>query len=125
MILLDTHVLLWAVSDSPRLGSAARELILSAQSRYVSAITHAELAIKSMRGKLRVPEDFAKRVTDAGFDPLPLHDRHVDGLRDFDALARHEPFDRLLLAQARVDRLTFLTADRVLLGFDGTVDATR
>lgn len=115
MILLDTHSLLWALADDPKLGPSARNLIATSSVRFVSAVTHAELTIKSMGGKLRIGEDFAARVSSAGFESLPLHERHVGGLRAFDTLIKHGPFDRLLLAQAKVDGLRFVTADRALL----------
>ncbi len=125
MILLDTHTLVWALEDHPRLGPRARDLIASSSARFVSSISHAEATIKAMRGKLRIDVDFPAAVAQAGFESLPLHDRHVAGLRAFESLVGHDPFNRLLIAQAHVDRLTLVTADRVLLEFDGTFDATR
>lgn len=124
MIILDTQALLWAAEDSPRLGPVARATIASSFPRYVSAISHAELSIKSMRGKLKIRPDLAEQLAGAGFEPLPLHERHIAGLWPLTDLVRHDPFDRLLLAQAHVDGLTLVTSDRVLLDFHGTLDAT-
>lgn len=123
MMLLDSHVVLWALTDDPRLGTEARRAIAASPIRYVSAITQAEFTIKAMLGKLTVPEDLDSRLTALGLEPLPFTIRHAAGMHAFEGLTRHDPFDRMLLAQARVDGLTFLTADQRLLGFDQVIDA--
>lgn len=125
-MLLDSQVVLWSVGDGPRLGSRARELIDGASARYVSTVTHVELTIKTMTGKLGTPADFPELLRSVGFDTLALEDRHVVGLRAFETLAGHDLFDRMLLAQAHVDKLDFLTADRRLLALDQPwiIDAT-
>lgn len=125
-MLLDSQVVLWSVSDDPRLGASARSLLVEAPRRFVSVITHVELTIKTLRGKLGVPADFPDRLADFGLLPLALENRHVAGLRTFEQLNRHDPFDRLLIAQAHVEGLRFLTADRALLDLDlpWVVDAT-
>ncbi len=125
MILLDTQVVFWSMVDPERLGRRARALIATSRSRYVSSITHVEFAIQQMKGKIHVPAELPARLTAAGFEGLAFNDQHALGLHDLSALVGHDPFDRMLLAQARVDRLTFVTSDRHLLDFDGTVDATR
>lgn len=123
MILLDSHVVLWALTDEARLGSETRHLIVTTPIRYVSSITHVEFANKAMLGKLTVPDDLSERLGSLGLEPLPFTARHARGLTAFAGLARHDPFDRMLLAQAHVDGLRFLTADQRLLGFDGVIDA--
>lgn len=126
MILLDSQATLWLLDDNPRLGSQARDLIAAAVQVHVSAATVWELTIKSMLGKLKVPPGLAEVLDRQGLALLNVTAEHAEHLRDFPELVRHDPFDRLLMAQAAVDGLRLLTADRVLLGLgrDFVVDAT-
>ena len=127
MLLLDSQALLWLLDDNPRLGPQARKAITSAQSVHVSAATVRELTIKSMLGKLTVPTDFSKRLTGQGLELLSVTAEHAEAIRDFPELARHDPFDRLIVAQAARARLRLLTADHVLLDLhrDFILDASR
>ncbi|MFL6109548.1 MAG: type II toxin-antitoxin system VapC family toxin [Marmoricola sp.] len=126
MILLDTHVVIWAAEGVPRLGPRTRSTIAQSRTKYVSAVTHAELAIKAGLSKLRVPQDLPQRLASGGFDPLPLSAEHAEGMRSFPELVGHDPFNRMLVAQAYVDGLTLLTADTRLLDLDRPwiIDAT-
>ena len=127
MLLLDSQALLWLLDDNPRLGSQARQAITSAQGVYVSAATVWELTIKTMLGKLFVPADFSKRLTTQGLLPLSITAEHAEAIRDFPELTRHDPFDRLIVAQAARAGLRLLTADHVLLNLrrDFILDASR
>jgi PIN domain nuclease of toxin-antitoxin system len=116
MLLLDSQALLWLLDDNPRLGPRAREAITTAQGVHVSAATVWELTIKAMLGKLSVPADLRKRLTAQGLELLSITAEHAEALRDFPELSRHDPFDRLLVAQASRTGLRLLTADQVLLG---------
>lgn len=126
MLLLDSQALLWVLDDSPRLGAQARKLIGSADGVHVSAATVWELTIKAMLGKLTIPADVSVRLADQGFVPLSITAEHAEGIRDFPELTRHDPFDRLLVAQADIAGLQLVTADHVLLKLDRDfiVDAT-
>lgn len=126
LILLDSQVLLWMLDDSPKLSKRARELITSTGEVHVSMATVWELTIKSMLGKLMIPDTFDNVLKDEGLLLLNINLEHVQGLRDYPELVRHDPFDRLLVAQASQSGLRLLTADRVLLalGRDFIVDAT-
>ncbi len=92
----------------------------------MSAATVWELTIKAMLGKLSVPADLSVRLVDQGFVPLSVTAEHAEGIRDFPELTRHDPFDRLLVAQADRASLHLVTADHVLLKLerDFIVDAT-
>ncbi len=127
MLLLDSQALLWLLDDNPRLGRQARQAITSAQGVHVSAATVWELTIKTMLGKLSVPADLSKRLTAQGLVLLSITAEHAEALRDFPELTRHDPFDRLLVAQASRAGLRLLTADQVLLGLDRDfiLDASR
>jgi len=126
MLLLDSQIALWLVADSPRLGPAARARIEHAAIVYVSAASVWELTIKSMLGKLEIPLEFDTLLQDQGIAMLAIGAHHAAAIAQFPELLRHDPFDRLLVAQAKSERLDLLTADRVLLtsGYQFVVDAT-
>lgn len=109
--LLDTHVALWALVDSPRLGAAARAAIVNGSNDVaVSAVSVAEVSIKAASGKLTGSEHFVRRCREAGFDELPLTAAHADVFRQL-PLHHRDPFDRLLVCQAQADGFTFVTVD--------------
>lgn len=126
LLLLDSQAVLWLLDDSPRLGTRARQLISSATAVHVSAATVWELTIKAMLGKLSVPDKLVTRLAEQGLILLTITAEHAEGIREFPELIRHDPFDRLLVAQALHTGLRLITADRVLLGLDRAfvIDAT-
>ena len=115
-LLLDTHVFLWWQADSPRLGKHARRAVLKAEAVFVSAVSAWEVAVKSALGKLRLPAPFEQAVEDNAMEKLPLQFSHAAALT---LLAPHhaDPFDRMLLAQARVEGLVLVTADAALAAY--------
>ncbi|MCE7009650.1 type II toxin-antitoxin system VapC family toxin [Kibdelosporangium philippinense] len=127
MLLLDSQVALWLLDDSPKLGKLARERILAADGVHVSAATVWELTIKSMLGKLTIPDKFSDLLVEQGLTILPITGEHAEALTAFPELARHDPFDRLIIAQASLLGLDLLTADHVLLALGRTfvIDATK
>ncbi|MEO5335477.1 MAG: type II toxin-antitoxin system VapC family toxin [Magnetospirillum sp. WYHS-4] len=111
-LLLDTHVLVWWWQDDPRLGGAPRRMIADpAVKVLVSAVSAWEIAIKSTLGKLRLDGDVEEQVDLAGFGKLPIGFGHA---AEAARLPPHheDPFDRMLIAQARCEGLTLVTADR-------------
>jgi len=110
-LLLDTHVVLWWVRDDRRLKTAARKAIATADVVWVSAATACEVAIKVSCGRLRVNEPLRVTVNTDDFTDLPLTLRHAEELA---VLPFHhaDPFDRILVAQARVEGATIVTHDR-------------
>ncbi len=116
-LLLDTNSLLWqlGLGQPGRLGPKAKKYMLQAEVVYTSAISLVEMQIKTMLGKLDVPKNSAEMVTGAGNQLLPFSPASADATRNFPNLRRHDPFDRMLLAQAADEGLTFLTADLKLL----------
>ena len=127
MLLLDSQALLWLLDDNPRLGPQARRAIMSAQGVHVSAATVWELTIKTMLGKLTVPNDLSKRLPEQGLELLSVTAEHAEAIREFPELIRHDPFDRLIVAQASCAGLRLLTPDHVLLDLrrDFILDASR
>lgn len=97
--------------EQDRIGESAREAIAGGKNRVlVSAVVVWEVAIKRRLGKLEAPADLLEQLERARVDLLPITARHADRVG---ALPVHhrDPFDRLLIAQADVDRLTLVTAD--------------
>lgn len=117
-LLLDTHVLLWWLADDPRLSDPMRAAINDPRTPVaVSAVSAWEMAIKSALGKLWVPEGLSGELDGAGFDELAV--TVEDGLAA-GALPRHhdDPFDRMLIAQARRRGLILLTDDPAFRSYD-------
>jgi PIN domain nuclease of toxin-antitoxin system len=120
-LLLDSHVFLWWLQDSARLGRRARRAITSPVSTvFVSAVSIWEIAIKLSIGKLKwkASSDVTldQCIAACGFTELPVTARHAAGVRD---LPPHhsDPFDRLLLSQALAEQLHIVTADAALSSY--------
>lgn len=110
-LIVDTHALLWWLSDDPALSETARELIAEpAAEPLVSAATVWEIAIKRSLGKLQVPDDLPSRITEEGFAWLPVSADHAWEVRGL-PLHHRDPFDRVLIAQARVERVPLVSRD--------------
>src|SRR5699024_10081184 len=124
-ILLDTNALLWVLAGDHALGERSRALITTSRPVHFSAVSVLEIIIKEMLGRLEVPGDVADGAERAGLVELAFSADDAASLRDFPALSRHDPFDRMLLAQAARDNLELLTSDRHLLalGLDWVLDA--
>lgn len=116
-LLLDTHVVLWWRLDSSRLKRAVRQRIATADVVWVSAASGWEAAIKQGLGKLRLADSFPWMVEDSDFDELPVTLRHAEQVA---ALPPHhaDPFDRMLIAQARVEGATIVTHDTQFERYD-------
>ncbi len=116
-LLLDTHVLLWVLEDSPRLSPAARTLVTdSANECWVSAVSVWEIAIKVAIGKLKLRgslETLEAAINEARFATLDMTTRHAVAVPRV-STKHADPFDRLLLAQCEVETLKLLTADKLL-----------
>lgn len=109
-LLLDTHVFLWWRAEPRKLDPKVERAIARADVVFVSAASAWEALIKSALGKLRFPGSFEAAVEDSEFAKLEITFAHVEGLRD---LPPHhaDPFDRLLITQARHEGLTIVTRD--------------
>jgi len=124
-ILLDTHVLLWWLEDNPALTAQARETISDPENTViVSAVSLWEIWLKQSLGKLRLPDDFMERLAAESFESLPLV---ASQTRQVSLLPwRHrDPFDRMLIAQAQVEKLILLTAGEALAGYGDCVRLAR
>lgn len=111
-LLLDTHVLLWWLSDDSMLGEKTREAISDARNQvYVSAASTWEISIKRALGKLQVPGDMSSIIEDEGFISLPISLYHGDQAGQLPELHK-DPFDRMLVAQAQAEGLVLVTHDQ-------------
>ena len=120
-LLLDTHLVLWAMQDSRALSAAARRHLREADAVFVSAASLWEIAIKAGLGKLEVDcARLEQKLTDAGFQQLPVHWGHALKLRELPPLHR-DPFDRMLVAQAMTEPLRLLTHDSALAAYSDLV----
>lgn len=117
-LLLDTHVLLWWLSDDPALPPPAGELIADRRNAiFVSPMSLWEIAIKSQLGKLRADVDEVRAAAlRSGFQPLPFTLDHAAAVARLPPHHR-DPFDRGLLAQALVEPLRVLTHDETFAGY--------
>ncbi len=111
-VLLDTHVLLWWLSDDTCLSENAKKIISNpANEIYISAATVWEISIKRALGKLVAPLDLDKIVEEEGFIPLPIslfHGEQAGLLPDF----HKDPFDRMLIAQSQSEGLEIISSDK-------------
>ncbi len=119
--LLDSHVLLWWLEDSPRIGASLRSTLADPQVRVlVSAATVWEIGIKQALGKLRTPESVVDLMQEEGFEALVITARHAEAASRLPPLHR-DPFDRMLVAQAGLDKLTLVTHDEAIKVYDVNV----
>ena len=123
--LLDTHCWLWLQTETRRFDTdLLAALESSATSKFLSAASAWEIAIKYAIGKLPLPEPPASYVPERmrlnQVKPLPISPAHALAVAD---LPRHhrDPFDRILVVQARVEGLTLVTADQILELYDAPV----
>jgi PIN domain nuclease of toxin-antitoxin system len=112
-VLVDTNALIWFLVDDRSLSAAARDAIHVADEVFVSAVSLWEIAIKSARGRLDVPDDLDARLPALGFQELPVSWRHA---QTCGALEPHhaDPFDRMLVAQALLEDMVIVTRDRAI-----------
>ncbi len=116
-LLLDTHVWIWAASNPDRLSPEVRDAIVTGSEVVVSAVVALEVAIKQALGKLDPSPALLESPTAHSFDTLAVTWAHA---AEVAALPPHhrDPFDRLLVAQARIEGLTLVTADGLLSRYD-------
>ena len=121
---IDTQVALWLAKGDSRLSSGTLKWLNSSSETVMSAVSIAELEIKAGIGKLALPKDFADVFLNQGIKIEAFSQESAASLSRFPSLVRHDPFDRLILAQAAATpNTTFFTADRALvaLGLDWVV----
>lgn len=121
-LLLDTHIAIWALNDDHALSEKARELILDPDNTiYYSTVSVWEVLLKHARRPESIPfteKDFSEGCKEAGFVPLNLAEKHILAVsalnRPVSCKEHNDPFDRLLLAQAKAENFSFLTHDTLI-----------
>ena len=121
-ILLDTHTFLWWNTDDPMLSAHAKEIIANGQNEvFLSAASVWEIAIKTAKGRLILPEPPAQYISSRmslyRFQPLPVQISHAVHVYELPSY-HNDPFDRLLIAQSRLESLPLLTKDEDILRYD-------
>ena len=119
-ILLDTHLLLWAASEPKKLSAKARSLLLDPANHLVfSSASLWEISIKNSleRSDFNVdPRRLWRMLLVNGYRELPVSSEHAVAVNELPPLHK-DPFDRILVAQARVEGMTLLTADKAVAGY--------
>jgi len=123
-LLLDTHVVLWALADDPDLPDRARTLISDERNTvWVSAVSIWEIAIKHALGRGDMPisgEDALGYCRSAGYRWLDMRPEHAAAIESLPPI-HGDPFDRLLVAQARFEPMRLLTHDRTVARYDASI----
>ena len=110
-LLLDTHTLLWWLDDNPELSRRARTAIVDGHNPvFVSAATIWEIRIKEALGKLEIPPDFERALERQSFASLPITAAHAHAIATL-PMHHRDPFDRILVAQAKCESLVLVTRD--------------
>jgi len=128
-VLLDTHVLIWWVRNSARLGKQARALILDQETEvWVSCASIWEISIKAALGRLDlldpIAEELPRELEKSGFRSLAINLDHALAVRAL-PLHHRDPFDRMLVVQAQCEGLTLVTVDPKISAYDvRTIDAS-
>ncbi|HEV1285065.1 MAG TPA: type II toxin-antitoxin system VapC family toxin [Bryobacteraceae bacterium] len=125
-MLLDTHAFLWWNLGDTRLSSKARRIMADpANTLFLSVASALEIAIKVRLGKLRLPANSASYVRNSAAEDhmeiVPIRLEHAAALQTLPMLHR-DPFDRILIVQSQIEKLSFLTADPDIRRY--AVDAT-
>lgn len=123
-LLLDTHVALWAITDSPKLPQKARDLIASPKTTvWVSAANVWEIAIKHSLGRGDMPvsgQDAIRHFRDAGYRLLSVDAEHAATIEELPP-HHQDPFDRILVAQALVEPMRLMTHDPLVALYSDTI----
>jgi PIN domain nuclease of toxin-antitoxin system len=109
-LLLDTHIVLWWLTDDPTLSDDIKTKLDHEPDVYISPATVWEVAIKQAIGKLAEPADLPERIRDSGFRELHITSEHAIAAGRLPLIHR-DPFDRMLIAQALCEDLTLVTRD--------------
>ena len=119
-LLLDTHILLWWLSDDSRLAGRARKAIENSNLTFVSAASAWAIGIKSALKKLDFRGELESQLALNDFLPLPMSMAHAIAASRL-PLHHGDPFDRMLVAQASLESLVLLTADERLKRYDARI----
>ena len=120
MYLLDTHAMLWFLNDDPKLPARTKELIGTTPEVYVSIASFWEIAIKNSIGKLELHDSISRIMElceEKQIAILPIKAIHLECLKPLPPIHK-DPFDRLLVCQARAEGMTLITLDENIVQYD-------
>ena len=126
-LLLDTHIMIWALTDDPRLSQSARNLLSSPENIILFSMASLwEIAIKNQKAPEKCPyheNEILQYCTQAGYLPLEIKSSHVLCLRELKTkpdhyLSNYDPFDRMIISQAKAENCTVLSHDTAFQNYD-------
>ncbi|MCK5521316.1 MAG: type II toxin-antitoxin system VapC family toxin [Candidatus Marinimicrobia bacterium] len=113
-LLLDTHVIIWWLNNSKELSSTHRKHIEDMNNLcYISSATTWEISIKSQLGKITIPNTYIDELKKEGFRELPIRWSHTNLVKTLPEIHK-DPFDRILIAQAKIENMILLTNDQTI-----------
>ena len=117
-LLLDTHILIWALENNPKLPKLAKEEIINGNNVvFVSTASIWEISIKRTMGKLDVPNNLLQEIEQHRFTLLDIKSYHAQLAGELPNIHK-DPFDRMLVAQAILEKLTLVTVDSNIYKYD-------
>jgi PIN domain nuclease of toxin-antitoxin system len=117
-LLLDTHVLIWALENNPTLSNSARDAIINGSNLvFVSSASVWEISIKKAMGRLKIPDNLREEIKLHRFTHLNMDFDHAQLAGELPAIHK-DPFDRMLIAQAIIEKLTLVTRDNMISKYD-------
>ncbi len=117
-LLLDTHVLIWALSTPERIKPKVQDLLTNVDNIVlVSVASLWELQIKKSLNKISLPDDFISQLQENGFELLDINYKHIAKLAELPLIHR-DPFDRMLIAQTIYEDLSLITSDSEIIKYD-------
>ena len=123
-LLLDTHAFIWALENNPTLSTPARNAIIEGKNLvFISSATVWEISIKQAQGKLEIPDNLQEEIELHRFTQLSINFQHADLAGKLPNIHK-DPFDRMLIAQAMIEKLTLVTRDKLIAQYDvGIIEA--
>jgi len=115
--LADTHIALWVWDAPERIPQVHLPVLASGATVYLSIAALWEMTIKAGIGKLTIPDRLAQTFESDGFTLLEISVRHVEATKELPHI-HGDPFDRLMIAQAKVEELTIITVDQKFAAYD-------
>ncbi len=116
--LIDTHVFIWWMENNRSLPLKIKQLLQDSQKDiFLSVVSIWEMLIKQSKNHLILPKDMEKGIEESGYTILPVDLPHAVALRNL-PLFHKDPFDRMLVSQAKVENLKLITADKKIWQYD-------
>ncbi|MFK5949015.1 MAG: type II toxin-antitoxin system VapC family toxin [Methylococcales bacterium] len=116
--LLDTHTLIWALENNPTLSESAHDAIIKGENMiFVSSASAWEISIKKAIGKLQAPDNLYQEIKLHRFTELKINFEHAQLAGKLPDIHK-DPFDRMLIAQAMIEKLTFITRDKLIAQYN-------